>query len=278
VRSPAAAALVAIACSFGCHTREAPEAAMARALADSRRTQIANLERLIAEAEKGELVTTDQLAIGVSEELLGNLLRASLPSHIVVAERIRLEFLSVEPVFRGGLAGVMFKAKVSSADAPNASATLSIGGGLDEFRFEGGKLAAWVKLKYFNVVEATGGDLGANILDGLVRANLETIQSAIPSIEVPIQLEQTIRIGGLTEGAVVAKPGSLPLAISVSQVLPINNRLWVLLSAKAGPWQAATEAKDDAKAASDAKATPDPKATPGAKATPATKPKPEGAK
>jgi hypothetical protein len=222
---------------------------MARAVADSRRTQIANLEKLIAQADRGELVTTDQIAIGVSEELLGNLLRASLPPHIVVADRIRLEFLSVEPVFRGGQAGVMFKARVSSADVPNASATLSIGGGLDEFKLEGGKLAAWVKLKYFNVVESSLGDLSANVLDGLVRANLETIQNAIPAIEVPIQLDQSIKIGGLTEGAVVAKPGSLPLAISVSQVIPVNNRLWVLLSAKAGPWQTVTEPKPKAEGA-----------------------------
>ena len=52
-----------------------------------------------------------------------------------------------------------------------------------------------------------------------------------------MQIEQSIKIGGLTEGAVVAKPGSLPLEIAVSQVLPVNQRLWVLLNAKAGPWQ-----------------------------------------
>jgi len=251
VRPGVAAGLLAAACSFGCHTREAPEASLARSLADSRRIQIAKLQRLIGEAERGELVTTDQIAIGVSEELLGNLVRASLPPQIVVANRIRLEFLSVVPLFRGGQAGVMFKARVSSADAPNASATLSIGGGLDEFKFEGGKLAARVKLKYFSVDEAAFGDLGANVLDGLVRANLETIQNAIPAIEVPIQLEQSIKIGGLTEGAVVAKPGSLPLAIAVSQVIPVNNRLWVLLSAKAGPWQTLSETTS--------KSTPTPK-------------------
>jgi hypothetical protein len=42
----------------------------------------------------------------------------------------------------------------------------------------------------------------------------------------------------LSEGAVVASPGTLPLAISVRHVVPVNGRLWVLLQAKAGPWQA----------------------------------------
>lgn len=212
---------------------------MARATAESRRTQIANLEKLIAQAEKGEIVTTDQIVVGVSEELLGNLLRASLPPEMVIANRVRLRIESAEPLFRGGEAGLLFKARVSSTDVPDASATLSLGGGLEDFKFEGGKLSARVKLKHFNVLESSAGNLGANILDGLVRANLEAIQDAIPEVEVPVQLEQAIRIGGLTEGAVVAKPGVLPLAISVSHVIPTNERLWVLLDAKAGPWQVA---------------------------------------
>lgn len=210
---------------------------MARATAESRKSQIANLEKLIAQAEQGDLVTTDQIAIGISEELMASLLRASLPPEIAVAERLRVRIVSGQPIFRGGQAGVLFTARISSADLPDASATVSMGGGLDEFRFEEGRLSAHVKLKYFNVLEASIGELAANVLDGLVRANLEVIQNAIPAIEVPVQLEQAIRIGGFTEGAVVAKPGVLPLAISVSQVIPVNERLWVLLQATAGPWQ-----------------------------------------
>jgi hypothetical protein len=237
------AGVLAVALGPGCRARESPEAVMARVTAESRRTQIANLETLIAQAEKGEIVTTDQIVIGVSEELLGSLLRASLPPEIVVANRLRLRIESTEPLFRGGQAGILFKVRVTSTDAPDANATISMGGSLDEFKFEGGKLSARVKVKHFNVLESSIGDLGANVLDGLVRGNLEAIEKAIPEIEVPVQLEQQIRIAGLTEGAVVAKPGVLPLAISVSRVIPANKRLWVLLDAKAGPWKAAEAEK-----------------------------------
>ena len=122
-----------------------------------------------------------------------------------------------------------------------------------------------MKLKHFNVLESSIGDLGANVLDGLVRANLEVIQNAIPEIEVPVQIEQAIKIGGLTEGAVVAKPGALPLAISVSQVIPANKRLWVLLHAKAGPWQPAGPEKG-------------PGEKPAAAKSPVAKPSAEGAR
>jgi len=229
--------VIAATIALGCHKREAPEVVFKRAQAEFRRGQIASLETLIAQAEKGELVTTDLIAIGISEDAVRTLLNASLPQEVVVANRLRVRLESAEPVFRGNKAGLLFRARVSSVAAPNAYATIEMGGGLENFKLDGGKLTATVLLGHFSVLESSIGDLGADALDSLVRANAETIQDAIPPVEIPVQLEQSIKIGGLTEGTVVTKSGVLPLNISVSQVLPVNQRLWVLLQAKAGPWQ-----------------------------------------
>jgi hypothetical protein len=234
-----AAALMAAALTSGCHKRESPEAARARSTASFRRDQIDSLEKLLVQAEKGDVVTTDQIAIGISEELMKSLLGASLPHEVVVADRLRVRIESAEPVFRGNKAGLMFRARVSGVNTPNASATLEMGGSLEQFRFENGKLLARVSLGHFVISESTIGDLAADALDQMLRANAATIQDVIPPLEIPVQIEQSIKIGGLTEGAVVAKPGSLPLDITVSQVIPVNQRLWVLLQAKAGPWQPA---------------------------------------
>ena len=239
------AAIVAL----GCQRREPPEATLARTTATFRRAQIESLEALIAQAEKGELVTTDQIAIGISEEMVKSLLNAPLPREVVVKERLRVRIESAVPVFRGNKAGLLFRAKASSVRFPTASATLELGGGLDQFRFEDGKLLSRVSLGYFTVLESSIGDLAADALDNIVRANLALIQDAIPPVEIPVEIAQSIKIGGLTEGAVVAKPGSLPLEIAVSQVLPVNQRLWVLLKAKAGPWQPAASPAPETKAA-----------------------------
>jgi len=61
-RSVIVAGLIAAALGSGCHKREAPEVARKRAQAEFRRGQIASLEKLIAQAEKGELVTSDLIA------------------------------------------------------------------------------------------------------------------------------------------------------------------------------------------------------------------------
>jgi hypothetical protein len=37
---------------------------------------------------------------------------------------------------------------------------------------------------------------------------------------------------------VSTRGGVLPLAMTVAQVVPVNQRLWVFIDAKAGPWQA----------------------------------------
>jgi hypothetical protein len=248
LRPAKAAVLLCAALGLGCHQREAYEVTMARAIAESRRMQIVSLEKMVAQAERGELVTTDQIAIGISEGLIMSLLKVSLPPEIVVANRLRVRFESAQTIFRGGQAGILFRARGVSVDMPDASATLELGGALEDFKFEGGKLAARVKLRHFSIIDSSMGNLAEGVLDGLVRGNLEVIQDSIPAIEVPVQLEQSIRIGGLTEGAVVAKPGILPLTISVSQVIPVNQRLWVLLAAKAGPWQVGSTEKAEAAA------------------------------
>jgi hypothetical protein len=241
-RSVIAAGLIAVALLAGCRKREPAEVTRKRSQATFLRGQIASLQKLVARAEKGELVTTDQIAIGISEGAVRTLLNASLPREMVVADRLRVRLESAEPVFRGNKAGLLFRAKASSVDAPGAYATIEVGGSLETFRLDGGKLTATVVLAHFSVIESSIGDMAADALENLVRANAGAIQDAIPVVEIPVQLEQSIKIDGLTEGAVVAKPGALPLDISVSQVIPANQRLWVLLHAKAGPWQAASGA------------------------------------
>ncbi len=228
---------IALTLVAGCARRESREAARARSSEAFLRSQIAGLEKTIGQVERGEITTTDQVAIGLSEDLAKGLLNASLPLETVVAERLRVRVDSAVPLFRGTKAGLLFQATVSSVDISGASASLEIGGTLDDFEFVEGRLRARVKLAHFAVRESGLGDLAADVIDRLVRANATAIEGAIPRIEFPIELQQSIKIGGLTQGPVVAKPGSLPLEIAVSQVVVGDRRLWVLLKAEAGRWQ-----------------------------------------
>jgi hypothetical protein len=235
--SAVAATLIAV---LGCQKREPPESVLARSTAEFRSRQIESLEALIAQAEKGELVTTDQIALGISEDAARTFLNASLPQEAVVAERLRVRLESAEPVFRGNKAALLIRGRASMVAAPGAYVTIELGGDLGEFKLDSGTLSTRVTFGYFRVHESSLGDLAADALESLVRAHTDIVEAVIPPVQIPVQLEESIRIGGLTEGAVVARPGALPLNISVSQVIPLNQRLWVLLEAKAGPWQPAS--------------------------------------
>jgi hypothetical protein len=231
--------LLALALGAACSRRESPEDSRARSVQVFLRDQIAGLEKLIGQVERGEVTTTDLLAIGVSEDLASGLLNASLPLETVVAERLRIRVDSAVPLFRGSRAALVFRTTVSSVRLPGASASLEIGGALESFELAEGRLRARVKLAHFAVRESGLGDLAADAIEKLVRANATTFQDAIPALEIPVHLEEAISIGGLTEGPVVARPGSLPLNVGVSQLIVGNRRLWVLLKAEAGPWQPA---------------------------------------
>lgn len=236
-RTTVACALL-LAAVAGCARRERPEDVRARSSEAFLRSQIAGLEKTIGQVERGEVTTADQVAIGLSEDLAKGLLNASLPLETVVG-RVRVEVESAQPLFRGTKAGLVFQATASSVDVSGASATVEIGGTLEDFELKDGRLRARVALAHFAVRQSGLGDLAADVLDGLLRANADKIAGAIPPLEFPVQLDQSIKIGGLTEGPVIARPGALPLDVAVSQVIVGDRRLWVLLKATVGRWQPA---------------------------------------
>jgi hypothetical protein len=222
----------------GCRGAEPPEVTAARSRHVFLLRQIAALEELQGRAKRGELVTTRQIAIGVEEKVARDLLNAPLPRDIEVARRLRVRLEAAEPFFRGGQAALLFRARVASVDAPAAFARVELGGGLEDFRLEGGRLSARVKIFHFVLLDSTAGSLGRGVVENLFRDNLGVIETSIPKVEIPVFIEQSIRIEKARMGPVTLRPGELPLRIQVAEVIPANQRLWILLDAEAGPWNA----------------------------------------
>jgi hypothetical protein len=106
-----------------------------------------------------------------------------------------------------------------------------------------GRLIADVSLAHFKVLDTSLGSMAADALEGLVKDNKEAFASLLRAIEIPVRLEQAVEIPGLSEGMVTARPGVLPLTMVVAEVVPVRQRLWVLVDAKAGPWQGPADAK-----------------------------------
>jgi hypothetical protein len=231
-----AALIAAILLSAGCRMRESPEAARAKASKVLLENQLVSLRQLLGRSERGELVTSNQIAIGIDEDVARQILNAPLPREQAVGGHVTIRIERAEPLFRGNQAGLVFQARATSVDVPDHFAALELAGSLADLKLEDGRLAARVALNHFSVREASVGPLGQGLLENLVRGHLETIQQAIPAFEVPVHLDQRIRLASFNEGPVSAAGGELPLAVAVSEVLPVNQRLWVLIDAKVGPW------------------------------------------
>jgi hypothetical protein len=221
-----------------CRVRESPDAAKAKVQKEFLEKQLVSLQELLAKAERGELVTADQIAISVDEGVAREILNASLPQEQVVGGHARIRIEGAEPFFRGNQAALLFQARVTSEDLPGQFAELELGGALEDLKLVDGRLAARVDLAHFTVRKASVGPLAQALVESLVRSNLSAIQDAIPAFEIPVRLDQHLEVDRFHEGPVEAAGGELPLTVEVSQVLQLNQRLWVLIDAKAGPWKA----------------------------------------
>ncbi len=193
---------------------------------------------MLARAEQGDFVTRDRLGIGVSEDVIKQLLDAGLPREADLAGKVRVRVETARPLFRGNNAALIFQASARSIVLEGAAVRLELGGSLERVRIRDGRLVADVQLNYWNVLDTSLGDLGAGVLDRLIRQELPTITGVLPTLEIPVRLEQSVRIDGLNEGPVTTRPGILPLEMTVAEVLPVRERLWVFLDARVGPWQA----------------------------------------
>jgi hypothetical protein len=220
----------------GCQHREPVQVTRDRATERFLLMQIEDLEKLVAKAEKGELVTTDKFAIGIAESAARELLNASLPREQMLGNRVRLRLETATPFFRGNNAALVFQAR-AQGKLTGATARVELGGRLGNFRIENGTLLAGIELGHFKVLDSSLGDVAMDVLEGLVRDNLDALSHLLPPLEIPVHLEQAIKVDGLTEGVVVARPGVLPLAVTLAEVIPVNERLWVLIDVKAGPWE-----------------------------------------
>lgn len=232
-------AVLAAVLLAACRQRETPEAAKARAAQAALQRQVAGLEELLAKARRGELVTADQIAVGIDEGVARELLNAALPQEQAIGKRIRVRIEAAEPFFRGNQATLLFHARATSPALPDQFAELELAGGLDQMKLVGGRLSAQVRLLHFSVPRASVGPLALGVVEGLVRENLASLERAVPPLEIPVHLDESVPIGAFSEGPVSVAGGRLPLRASISQVLALDQRLWVLVGLEVGEWQAA---------------------------------------
>ena len=244
-RGTLGAALILSLATAACGDRD-PMAPRRRAEAAVVRRQIGGLRQLTAAVEQGSLSTGTQVAIGVDEAIVRQIVNASLPVEKDVGGRFHVRLGSADVLFRDSQSGVILKGQASLKDHSDVFVNLILAGGLDELRVDerAGSLKAHILLYHFEVEKlGAGGDRPVlrGLVESLARETLSTLQQAVPEVEIPVRLDPAIRVKGISMGPISVAPGELALHFAIARVVPLRERLWVLLDATVGEWRDAPE-------------------------------------
>jgi hypothetical protein len=231
-----AIAVAAASLLCGCQPRETPQVARDRSTETILIAQIEDLKALVAKAEAGQIHLADRIAIAITSATAKAFMDASLPQEQMLGEHVRVRIERAQPFFQGNNAALLLEASAQEVRT-GAQARLELGGRMVNFRVQEGRLKADVELVHFRMLDSSLAGLGAGVLERLVQDHMDELGAKIPVLEIPVRLEHSIAIPGFEEGVVMAKGGTLPLAMSVAEVIPVNERLWIFLEVKAGPWQ-----------------------------------------
>jgi hypothetical protein len=153
----------------------------------------------------------------------------------VVADQLRLRLETAEISFENGQSLAFLTGRVSAADDPTAFAEVQLRGGLHRFAVDArsGILTAHVDLDGVEVRRLGAGSMERGVSDviteGLGGRSLGALAEVLPTLAMPVRLDQVIEFGGFSEGPVFIRPKRLPVHVRVARIMPVAGRLWILL-------------------------------------------------
>lgn len=192
----------------------------------------------MAEAEKGSLIPEDRFFVGVDEHLVADLFRSQLPLEQPLEDRFVVRLESAEMQFRDKYGAVRIVGRIHPRRFPKRAISLRIDGGLGVAEIDPvtGILKVQIAIDHIDVAEAGGleGTLGGGVIRYLGSKGRETLQAAIPAIEVPVSLSRAIPVPAVEEKGVRLGALEVPLEVSVERVIAAGGKLWVSFDARVG--------------------------------------------
>lgn len=234
--------VASLAVTLGGCQREDDNAARARAEEALMLRQIQGLQDLVKAAETSTLTNADQIAVAIDDKLVAEMIAVGLPLERDVGDRYRVRLENVEVEFRSARSQVVLRGRVSALGAPATFADLRLAGGLDQVVIDAksGLFRAKIVLDELQVERSAASGAQAQSLDDFVedvaRERVDSFAELVPEIQIPIKLDQAIKLKGFSEGPIAVGGGTLPIKLGVARLMPLSGRLWILLTAQAGPW------------------------------------------
>lgn len=247
-----ASILLRIACvlGVGACTQPSAEAPAADPLLASEEKllerQVTSLRGAIADAKAGVLFSPDDIAVGVSESVVQATIAQALPLEKPIGAEFRARIDRVVVSFRSMQGSIRLEGRVWAVADPGTYADLFLVGGIETVRVDQatGTLEASIVLDGWDVQRAAAAGAEFEWIKDLVQLmgnrGLDELRELVPPIRIPVGVEQGIDLPGVSGGPVTVPAGHLPLDASVTRVLPLSGRLWVMIGVRSGGWRKAS--------------------------------------
>lgn len=228
-------AALAVANAPGCKTNQG--AAELHAKLSALEREVEGMRMSVAKLERGEpILPEDAVVVAVSELVVKEFLVAQLPFE-AETDKFKVRLTEGEAIFRGSPA-VRLAGTIWRPENPNLVGAVRAQGALENIRVdpETGTLRATVAVDHVDLVQMAGLEkfIAGGSLNELARTVRMQIAPHLPSLQIPVKIEQSVELPSVTDGPVRIQGARMPLEVSVADVLAGQGVLWVAIKVVPG--------------------------------------------
>ena len=199
--------------------------------------EVEGLRAVVERMERGEpMLPADDVAIAIDDALIRDLIVAQLPFDADV-DRYHLRLTGADVQFRGSPVGAAERRAPGARPAePGRRRHAHRRTGGRAGRPAGVDAHGTVAADHLSIDEATGLTqlLSGATIDEVARAVRLEIREQLPTIQIPVKVQQQIAFPAVTDGPVRMAGARLPLEVAVSQVMAARGRLWICVRVTPG--------------------------------------------
>jgi hypothetical protein len=189
--------------------------------------EVEGLRAMVQRLERGEpMLPPNDVAVGVDEALVRDLIVAQLPFETDV-DRFHVQLTGADVQFRGSPT-VQLQGRLQVRDQPDLTAAVTLFGALENVRIDrdSSTLEATVAADHLTIAEATGFAqyLSGATIDEVARLVRLEIREKLPTIRIPVKVQQAIAFPAVNDGPVRIDGARMPLDVVVSQVVAARTR------------------------------------------------------
>ncbi len=199
--------------------------------------EVDGIRAVVARLERGEpMLPLEDVAIAIDDGLVRDIIDAQLPFEADV-DRFHLTLKEAEVHFRGSPV-VRLRGSLVVRERPALEAAVTVMGALEDIHVDQATstLRAKVAVDHLGIEKAAGIEsiLSGATLDEVARMVRLQIREQLPPIQIPVKVQQSIDFPAVTHGPVRIDGARMPLAVTVSQVVAGQGRLWIAVHFQPG--------------------------------------------